>query len=187
MEVLTTHFLLTKNLRWCTLERCLVVCALVIFCSHECFIHSFDVNLFLHRYQLCVNTASTFSWTAQFADQTYAAWQTASTYIFGQRVYTRLGSLTRSFFMKSLHPAVMASNSSAAKSYSTFKMFDIVSLSLSPWNGDKPDTLKFRNTAVTVMLNCRQWRGGLCNKWITRRNRWLQYSTCLWPVSRPQS
>lgn len=54
--------------------------------------------------------------------------------------------------MKSLHPAVIGSNSSAAKSNSTLVMFDIVSLSLSPRKGDKPDTLEKNNKEELRMV-----------------------------------
>jgi len=57
--------------------------------------------------------------------------------------FTYVGSLRMSLVMKSLASADTLSNSSTLKSHRASVMFAIVSFSLSPRNGERPDNLKY--------------------------------------------
>ena len=47
----------------------------------------------------------------------------------------------RSFLMKSFASSEISSKAASLKSYSAITTFDIVSMSVSPMNGDRPDKL----------------------------------------------
>jgi len=61
-------------------------------------------------------------------------------------VDSNLGLLTSSFFMKSLANSEMTSKASSSKSHSTAVTLASVSESLSPINGDSPESLQYRIT-----------------------------------------
>lgn len=86
----------------------------------------------------------------------YVKWTIGCLQISIEIRFTHCLSLTSSFLIKSLASSEISLNASSSKSYLAIVTLAIVSTSVSPMNGDKPDNLqKYKKIVVLIVLNNR--------------------------------